>query len=507
MTSPHAAAVPQRSGAESELLGDVAVPRAVPRRHPAVPPAPDEPLAVVAVGPAGADRRAVLAGLLGVTVTPSAMRLPPESFQVFRYAPTLDVTVQVPGLAGEAPGRPPRRIDLAGPEPLLRHFHLVNTPDPETLGVAGRRIVRDTVRRGGALLFVLPADQQVTPADVELLGEVAGEAAIFLVGTPGGDDTWPPPAAACGEVLVGEVVDGDDGGAALAAYWAEVDRRRAELVDRVPALAGLSWLDLDPADPAYLRRALVDWASAEGLRRASRVPPVVPGFGRTVRVAPEASATGWADRLDRRVRTCTHRLRREIALEAASIHLRGVQEIVDGAGVAGLPGFLDRELESLALDVMAACDTEVDRILGESLGLVFGEEPDDAVRLRAAAAVGQALTDRPGGGAPPRVLLLGRTAAIEPVDAAGTARAPASYPGCTAAAILPPLGLGLRGECYGYWREPGHADPGSARSWLQRALREIELEVSREVTGRFEAVRAALTVVLTDAIRHGRLRG
>ncbi|MEE6257922.1 hypothetical protein [Plantactinospora sonchi] len=533
MKPPHPVGVPERSGGAPEPVGDFAVRRTVLRAHPAMPPAPDEPLAVVAVGPAGADRRAVLAGLLGIR--PSALRMPPESFLVFRYGPDLDVAVQVPGLVGGAPGRPPRRIDLAGPEPLLRHFHLVNTPDPDTLGVAGRRIVRDAVRRGGALLFVLPAGHRVTAADVELLGEVAGEAAIFLVGTPGGDGGWssadpdadgipdadedetPEEDEAPDGVGAGTVdLDGPrdlpgggpaDGAAGAAAYWDGVDRRRAELVDQVPALAGLPWLDLDPTDPAYLRRALIDWASAEGLRRASRVPPVVPGFGRTVPVAPEASGTGWADLLDRRIRTCVHRLRREIALEAANIHLRGVQGIVDGTGVAGLPGFLDREVEALALDVMAACDAEVDRILGESLRLVFGEEPDDGVRLRAAAAVGQALADRAGAGESPGALLLRETGEVEPADGAGTAHAPASYPGCTAAAILPPLGIGLGAECYGYWREPRHAEPGRARSWLQRALREIELELSREVSRRFEAVRGALAAVLTDAIRHGRLRG
>jgi len=465
--------------------------RAALRGYPAGHPTPDEPLAVVVAGPSGPDRRALLAGLLGVA--PAYLRVPPESFLVLRPAATAGVAVHVPGRIGGAAVRagavarppdrtgafrPPRRVELSGPEPLLRHFLLVNTPDTGTLGGAGVRVVRDAVRRGGALVFVLPADRPVTAAEVTLLAELAGEAAVFLVGVSGADGTWTPAAEA----------------------WRDV------LVDQVPALAGLPWLDLDPAaaDTAYLRQALIDWASTEGLRRASRTPPVVPGFGCTVRVAPAAATSGWAERLDRQVRDCAHQLRREIALETAAIHLRGVQEIVSGAGCRGLPSFLDREVEALSLDVTAACDAELDRILDESLGLVFGEAPDDGVRLRVAAAV--AAAGQPDTGPLHRALLLRRTGEVVPLDGPAAVASLPSYP-WVATTILPPLGVALDAGCFAHWRSPEHADPGSARSWLQRALREIELELSREVSRRMAAVGRALSSVLADAIQHGRLRG
>ena len=59
------------------------------------------------------------------------------------------------------------------PEPLLRHFAVLDTPDTATLGVAGSRVLLDAVGRAGALLFVIAADQAFTAAELNLLAEVA----------------------------------------------------------------------------------------------------------------------------------------------------------------------------------------------------------------------------------------------------------------------------------------------------------------------------------------------
>ncbi|WP_422771188.1 hypothetical protein ACN28C_31890 [Plantactinospora sp. WMMC1484] len=527
--------------------------------------APDEPLAVVTVGPSARDRRAVLAGLLGVAAP--SLRVPDGSFLVIDYAPTAGGAAYVPGLrsgrefrsvpvgAGPALARPPRRVELTLPHPLLRHFCLVDAPDTGTLGMAGVRVVRDAVRRGGALLYVLPDDQPVAAADLDLLAEVAGEAAIFLVGTPGAGGSpvgnrpaeldpaeldrpgWEPNVlpSACGDLpsvcgdlpsVCGDLpsVCGDlppacgdpaSGYGDLAPACGEnrevsvgwVEDRRATLVAAVPGLAGVRWIDLDPAaaDTAYLRQAMKDWAGTEGLRRASLSPPVAPGATRTVPVAPAAHAADWAERLDRRARGLAHRLRRDVALEMANIHLRCVREVVSGAGVPSLPALLDREVEALSLEVVAACDAGVDKILVESLALVLGGAPDEGVRLRAAAAVGWGLADDRRARDFDRVLLIRETGEVETVYGLGAVGALAAYPGGSGGSILPPLGVGLSGGCYQYWRNPARVDPTRARSWLRRALRETEVELCREVSRRFEAIACSLTGVLADAIRHGRL--
>ncbi len=80
-----------------------------------------------------------------------------------------------------------------------------------------------------------------------------------------------------------------------------------------------------------------------------------------------------------------------------------------------------------------------------------------------------------------------------------------AYPSSPRTAVLPPVAVALSGGCWQHWRSPGNNDPSAARAWAQRALREIELELSREVARRFEAVRLSLGAVLSDAAEHGLL--
>lgn len=155
----------------------------LPTRAGAVGPAPDEPLGVVAVGPAGAERRAVLATLLGLD--PVMLTVPAGSWLVVRNAKVPTRAAFVPGYrlphsygadrdaAGPALARPPRRVELSVPEPLLRHFTLIDVPDTATLGVSGTRVLLEAAGRAGALLFVIAADQAFTAAELNLLAEVA----------------------------------------------------------------------------------------------------------------------------------------------------------------------------------------------------------------------------------------------------------------------------------------------------------------------------------------------
>ena len=95
--------------------------------------------------------------------------------------------------AGPALARAPRRVELSLPEPLLRHFAVLDTPDTDTLGVAGGRVLLDAVVRSGALLFVIGADQTLTAAELHLLAEVArASVRVLFVVTPGagGWEAW-----------------------------------------------------------------------------------------------------------------------------------------------------------------------------------------------------------------------------------------------------------------------------------------------------------------------------
>ena len=63
--------------------------------------------------------------------------------------------------------------------------------------------------------------------------------------------------------------------------------------------------------------------------------------------------------------------------------------------------------------------------------------------------------------------------------------------------------VALSGGCWQHWRTPGNDDPNTARAWAQRALREVELELTREVSRRFDVIRLSLDAVLSDAVDHG----
>src|SRR5919201_870724 len=129
----------------------------LPTRLGVTEPGPDEPLAVVVAGPAGAGRRELLAGLLGVQ--PGMLGAPTGSCLLVNHAKVPTRAAYVPGYrqphsygadplaAGPALARPPRRVELGLPDPLLRHFAVLDTPDTGALGVAGGRVLLDAVGR------------------------------------------------------------------------------------------------------------------------------------------------------------------------------------------------------------------------------------------------------------------------------------------------------------------------------------------------------------------------
>ncbi|MEH1013489.1 hypothetical protein V6U90_10295 [Micromonospora sp. CPCC 206060] len=464
-------------------------------------PGPDDPLAVVAVGAAGAFRRELLAALLDTV--PELLTVPSGSYLVLHHDRTPTRTAYVPGLRqpygytadpfgpGPVLTRPPRRVELATPDPLLRHFSLIDAPDTDQLGPAAVRVLLDVVDRAGALLWVTAADQTFTAAELELLTEVAArQVAVFFVLTPVTPDWTPDPG-------------GDPAERHLDPVAITLHAHRVALLSAVPALAGACWLAPDATDLGPLRRALVDWAAQEGLRRASSQPPPGIGGNRRVPVRPGVERDDWAARLDREVRTHVQRIRQDLALELANIHLRVVQEIVFGAGCVGLPYLLDRELHALSLLATTACDRAVDRILDDAFVRVLGRQAEDDVRRRVVTAVQWGFADPPTEHERDRVLLVTSTAGVAALTGPGATDALPAFVGAGRTGLLPPVGLALSGSCYQYWRSPANNDVGQARSWAQRALREIELELQRQVSRRFEAFRVSLTSVLGDAVEHG----
>ncbi|WBB56763.1 hypothetical protein [Verrucosispora sp. WMMD573] len=465
-----------------------------------------EPVAVVAAGPADASRTGVLATLL--ELDSGLLAVPSGSWLVVRHSVEPTRAAYVPGYrtphsyrpdlpaAGPALARPPRRVELSLPQPLLKRLVLVDTPDIATLGPTGCGLLREAVGRAGALLFVIAADQSFAAAELNLLSDLAGTPVrVFFAVTPGADG-W---AAGEGTAAVRE--SGESGDSVVDPVTVTVEAHRAALLAAVPGLADAGWFPVVTGGEIDLRRALVDWASGEELRRGSLEPPELPGERGRVPVLTEPNE--WSEQLDRQARTAARRIRQHLALELANMHMRLVQEIVFGVGCAGLPQLLDREMAALSLLATAQCDHHAGELVEDAAGRLFGSPLPQGIRRRIDTAVRWSLVDDPTGQELERAFLVTSTAGVASLTGAAAIDMLSVYPAPPRTAVLPPVAVALSGGCWQHWRSPGNNDPSAARAWAQRALREIELELSREVARRFEAVRLSLGTVLSDAAEHG----
>jgi hypothetical protein len=444
----------------------------------------EETIAIVVAGAARSGHAEVLAALLGhgePLVAPQ-----PGAYLRVAYGARPTERHAVPG--GRACGvRPPRRADLTLPDPLLRHFHLVQAPAVDQLGPAGHDVLVDTARRGGAAVYVMCAREELTAADEAALAALAGgRLPVFVVLTPDADGEW-------------TATDDDDPVARA------LDACRDEVLARVPALADAPWFPVDPAavDTAYLRRALVDWADFEGLRRASANPPMVPGETGRVRMSATARRTGWTPRLTRMTAAVSRQLREHVTIGLADTHLRTSRALIAGkVPGGGLAGLLDEELQALSLRLAVDEDRLIRELFDQVLTATVGAPPAEGVQRRFAAAVRRATTS----GAPPelapRVLLLRADGSVTatPVDD----DALWSYPAPVAAPVLPVLGLAVAGDCY---LDGGVAagDLDAVRRWLRLALQALELELTLAVQRRCTAVRCAVDALVEAAVRGGPL--
>ncbi|HYN94019.1 MAG TPA: hypothetical protein VES42_09250 [Pilimelia sp.] len=450
----------------------------------ALPDSLEEPLAVLVAGSASPGRRALPAALLQRPVP-----LPPvpgDSYLVIRYGPRGAPLAYVPGCREPAPpvrepaGRPPRRVEMSLPDPLLRHFALVDAPSTGTLGTAGVEVAADVASRGGAVLFAAAGGEPLTRAELDLLAELAArDVPVFFA-------LVPEPA--------------DDPALAM-------DLHREAVAGRVPALAGATWHAVDPAagDTAYLRRALLDWAAEEGLRRASISPPMLTGGSGAGRVSATAAESGWPAVLEQWSRASTRAAQQRLSIDVANIHLRCVQDIVLGAGAAGMPAALDTELHALSLRATAECDTAVATIMDGILRRVLATVPSDGVRRRAAAAVRRALAEDDAVRDLDRVLLVTAAPGVAVIAGPGALGALPAYPTEAGRTVLPAVGLAVAVSSYARWRGATHADAGAARSWLRQSTAAVELELRQEVTRRLRAVHRALTALIGETVEHGTL--
>jgi hypothetical protein len=209
-------------------------------------------------------------------------------------------------------------------------------------------------------------------------------------------------------------------------------------------------------------------------------------------------------------------VRQRLAIELANIHLRCVQDIVFGGGCPALPGTLDRELHALSVSGTHEIDAAITEILRQVLARVLTQPPYEPILHRVADAMRRRLAE--DGPDVDRVMLITSTGGIAMVSGPGALGSLGAYEtpvpdasagvGAGAAspsgvAVLPPLGIGLSGSCYQLWQKEEKADRDQARTWLQQAVRGIELELQRLLAERFDAVHLVLFSLVAEAVDHG----
>jgi len=385
------------------------------------------------------------------------------------------------------PSRPPRRIEVAHPSPLLARVALVDTPGVGDLDAATAEVILDATEQAAGLVFVVDAAAPLRGPQLDLLAHIGPTRRVVFVLTK---------------------ID-------QRADWAEVlEANRALIADRCPALTSAAWLPLAMPDGRWpvsgvgeLRELLHSWADAPDAAEAAG--PAGAGVT-SVSVPPDEGEERWQLLLDREIRNRRIAATQQLSIDLATIHVRCVQELGTGQGCPELPYVLDRALHGLSVRVTRQLEADTAAVIERVFTLLLDQPPTAAVLARVKAAARRtvdALADDEH--ARDRALLLTTTSAV------ATLTGPAATDGLSALGrpepadrVLPGVGIALNASCYQLWQpRPGAAPRGTekkdCRRWLQQALRVVEVEMARELAGRFDDLRQALAIIAADAVDHG----
>jgi len=486
------------------------------RSHPSRPAAPplSQPLVVVAGAPHAGKSSLVNALLEAPGCAPVDTAASASAWLVFRHGERPGARAFVPGhreprpvgestgpdglRVGDAaaagrggPARPPRRIEVAHPAPLLARVTLVDTPGVGDLDAATGDVVLDAVARAAGLVFVVDAAAPLRGPQLDLLAQVRPQCPVVFVLTK--IDQW--------------------------ADWRTVlDANRALIAERCPALAAAPWRPL--AMPAgrspiarvdELRELLGAWADRAAAPTAPVSGPAGPAGATAVRVpAEEAGDERWTMLLDREIRNRRIAATQQLSIDLATIHVRCVQELGTGQGCPELPYVLDRSLHGLSVRVTRQLEADTAAVIERVFTQLLAQPPGAAVLARITAAARRTVdTLAIDEHARDRALLLTATSAV------ATLTGPAATDSLSALGVpepadrvLPGVGVALNASCYQLWQPrsgvaPRGTEKKDCRRWLQQALRFVEVEMARELAARYENLRQALAIIAADAVDHG----
>jgi hypothetical protein len=511
--------------------------------------------AITIVGETKRGKSSLVNALVGVPdLSPVDAAVATSAFLELGYGETPGAAAHIPGreepvplpvaqlrdwatLLGRLPDgvRPPRRVEVTHPAPLLRYLSLVDTPGVGGLDAAHTEIALDAAARATALLFVVDAAAPLTRPELDFLVEAAKRVNVVVFALtkidayPGwrtilddnrarlqalaprfGSAPWYPVSSRLAELALTQ--SGPHAEPARRELAAQ--SRVAPLQHALIELAGRGHL-LDQAN--VLRAARSELVRVDN-DLGQRIAATEPDPREAARVRQERAALAARKRTEARqwslaLNTETQRARVEVT---ALLRQYGGQLQEDllarldrsgSAARAQLPGEVDRALQALSIRLSEDLRWRFGQVGERVLAQVF--EPAELAEVlgRVNAGLRHALVSKP------RREAAAGDGAIVVVSSAGMAMMAGRYgtlgasalglAGLAGAGLIIPVvgvGLGLGVGAFLVWKRRALADLAQQRAWLREVVAEARAALADEVTQRFTDLQYALTVALDDAV-------
>ncbi|HEX6076849.1 MAG TPA: dynamin family protein [Micromonosporaceae bacterium] len=427
--------------------------------------------------------------------------------------------------------RPPRRLQISHPAPLLQYVNLVDTPGVGGLDSLHAEVAMDAVERATVLLFVVDAASPFSKPEMDFLIEASKRVNLVLF------------ALTKIDAFPGWRTILDDNVALLQAHaprfgsapFYPVSSRLAEMALRMPRDAAAELVR--ESRVADLQHALIKLASRGHLLKlanllravrsefirldlqvAERARAADPDPEQAARLKEERARVNSRKRSESKqwslaLNTETSRAKLEATGRLRTYFQKSQEQFLnqidkaDRGALKKLPYDVDRALHALSVRMSAELEYRFRMIGQRILAQVFTERELHLVMGRINAQLRVAMQ------AKPRRDTSGDTAMVVMSSAgtlmmgtravtAGAAAAGLGVAGGAAALAVSTagIGLGLAAAAFIIYKRRVQTDRNQARQWLREVMNESRAAMQDEIMHRFTDLQYSLTLVLDDAI-------
>ncbi|HEY3503478.1 MAG TPA: dynamin family protein [Actinocatenispora sp.] len=505
---------------------------------------------VVVVGETKRGKSSLTNALIGVpNLSPVDAAVATSSYLEFVHGPQPGARAYIPGredpvplrmedvrdygtVLGNLPDgiRPPRRLEIFHPAPMLQYATLMDTPGVGGLDSLHAEVALDAVERATALLFVIDASAPFSQPELNFLIEASKRVNMVLFALTK-IDAYP-----------GWRTILDDDRSLLRAHaprfanapFFPVSSRLAELALRMPKEAAAEVVK--ESRVAELQHGLIGLAAkGTALKTANTLRAVRTEFVRldisvgdrmksadpdpalVERLKEERAKVNSRKRSETKqwslaLNTETQRARVE-AQSRLRQYMTKLQEdftkaIEKGTNSKQLPYEVDRALYAVSVRLSHELEHRF-RVIGQRiLASVFTPQELNYVLRRLNAQLRHALASKPqkeSGGDSSMVVVASVGSAVSMGRLAmtgGTAAASALGAAAVGGVVVPVIGVGvgLAIGAFMMWKRKGQANKQQAKTWLREVLGEARASLSDDIATRFTDLQYALTLALDEAI-------